>query len=97
MGFNVASIYPLPQFNTVNSLNNYISTANRIIGDNGGNVRVDYHPNDRDSGFARYSYEDFEQTAPNPLVGGSGTDWFLFNTKDFIFGQKKGEVLTQLN
>ncbi len=73
VGFNVASIYPLPQFNTVNSLNNYISTANRIIGDNGGNVRVDYHPNDRDSGFARYSYEDFEQTAPNPLVGGSGT------------------------
>lgn len=72
-GLNVASIYPLPQFNTVNSLNNYISTANRIIGDNGGNVRVDYHPNDRDSGFARYSYEDFEQTAPNPLVGGSGT------------------------
>lgn len=72
-GLNVASIYPLPQFNTVNSLNNYISTANRIINDNGGNVRVDYHPNDRDSGFARYSYEDFEQTAPNPLVGGSGT------------------------
>ena len=72
-GLNVASIYPLPQFTTTNSLNNYISTANRIIGDNGGNVRLDYHPSDRDSGFARYSYEDFEQTAPNPLVGGSGT------------------------
>ena len=73
VGLNVASIYPLPQFNTVNSLNNYISTANRIVNDNGGNARVDYHPNDRDSGFARFSYEDFEQTAPNPLVGGSGT------------------------
>ena len=73
VGVNVASIYPLPQFTTVNSLNNYISTANRIINDNGGNVRVDYHPTDKDSGFVRFSYEDFEQTAPNPLVGGSGT------------------------
>ncbi len=73
VGLNVASIYPMPQFTTVNSLNNYTSTANRIIGDNGGNVRVDYHPSAKDSGFVRYSYEDFEQTAPNPLVGGSGT------------------------
>jgi len=73
VGLNVASLYPLPQSSTVNSLNNYTSTANRIINDNGGNVRVDYHPSDRDSGFVRYSYEDFEQTAPNPLVGGSGT------------------------
>ncbi len=71
IGLNVASIYPLPQ--TAGSFNNFVSTANQIVDDNGGNVRVDYHASDRDSGFARFSYEDFEQTAPNPLVGGQGT------------------------
>lgn len=71
VGLNVASIYPLPQ--TPGSFNNYVSTANQIVNDNGGNVRVDYHASDKDSGFVRFSYEDFEQTAPNPLVGGQGT------------------------
>lgn len=71
VGSNVASIYPLPQ--TAGSFNNYVSTANQIVDDNGGNVRVDYHPTTKDSGFVRFSYEDFEQNAPNPLVGGQGT------------------------
>lgn len=71
VGLNVASIYPLPQ--TAGSFNNYVSTANQIVDDNGGNVRVDYHAGAADSGFVRFSYEDFEQTAPNPLVGGQGT------------------------
>ena len=71
VGLNVASIYPLPQ--TSGSFNNYVSTANQIVNDNGGNVRVDYHPRDKDSGFVRFSYENFQQTAPNPLVGGQGT------------------------
>ena len=71
VGQNVASIYPLPQ--TSGSFNNYTSSANQIIDDNGGNTRLDYRLSDKDSMFFRYSYEQFNQTAPNPLVGGQGT------------------------
>jgi hypothetical protein len=39
VGLNLASIYPLPQ--TSGSFNNYVSTADQIIDDNGGNARVD--------------------------------------------------------
>jgi hypothetical protein len=71
VGLNVASIYPLPQ--TPGSFNNYTSTANQIIDDNGGNARIDYHLNSKDSLFGRFSYESFIQSAPNPLTGGQGT------------------------
>ena len=71
VGLNVASIYPLPQL--PGSFNNYTSTANQIIDDNGGNVRIDYHASSKDSFFGRFSYEKFIQSAPNPLVGGQGT------------------------
>ena len=71
VGLNVASIYPLPQ--TGGSFNNYTSTANQIIDDNGGNTRIDYHVSNKDSVFGRFSYEKFIQSAPNPLVGGQGT------------------------
>jgi hypothetical protein len=71
VGLNVASIYPLPQ--TPGSFNNYVSTADQIVDDNGGNGRLDYHPTDKDSAFARFSYENFQQAAPNPLTGGQGT------------------------
>ena len=71
VGLNVASIYPLPQ--TAGSFNNYVSTANQIIDDNGGNIRVDYHANDKDSAFVRFSYENFQEVTPNPLVGAQGT------------------------
>ncbi len=71
VGLNVASIYPLPQ--TSGSINNYTSTANQIINDNGGNVRFDYHLSSKDSVFGRFSYERFIQSAPNPLIGGQGT------------------------
>ncbi len=71
VGLNVASIYPLPQ--TAGSFNNYTSTANQIINDNGGNVRIDYHASSKDSLFGRFSYERFIQTSPNPLTGGQGT------------------------
>lgn len=71
VGLNVASIYPLPQ--SSGSFNNFISTANQIINDNGGNGRVDYHLSDKDSMFGRFSYERYVQSAPNPLVGGQGT------------------------
>jgi len=71
VGVNVASIYPLPQ--SAGSFNNFISTANQIIDDNGGNIRVDYHASQKDSAFVRFSYENFEETTPNPLVGAQGT------------------------
>ncbi len=71
VGVNLASIYPLPT--GPGSFNNYVSTANQIIDDNGGNARVDYHLSDKDSMFGRFSYEKFVQNAPNPLVGGQGT------------------------
>jgi hypothetical protein len=70
VGLNLASIYPLPQ--TGGSFNNYVSTADQIIDDNGGNARVDYHLSDKDSMFGRFSYERFVQTGPNPLVNGQG-------------------------
>ncbi len=71
VGLNVASIYPLPL--TGGSFNNYVSTSNQIIDDNGGNARIDFHISDKDSIFGRFSYERFIQTSPNPLVGGQGT------------------------
>ncbi len=71
VGVNVASIYPEPQ--TPGSVNNYVSTSNQIIDDNGGNVRIDYHVNDKDSMFGRWSYEKFVEATPNPLTGGQGT------------------------
>jgi hypothetical protein len=71
VGLNVASIYPLPT--NAGSFNNFTSSANQIINDNGGNTRLDYRMSDKDSIFFRYSFEQFDQTAPNPLVGGQGT------------------------
>ena len=71
VGLNLASIYPLPT--APGSFNNYVSTADQVIDDNGGNARVDYHLSDKDSMFGRFSYERFVQDAPNPLVGGQGT------------------------
>src|SRR5205814_6393329 len=70
-GLNVASIYPEPQ--TAGSLNNYVSTANQTIDDNGGNGRIDYHHSDKNTLFGRWSYEKFIQSTPNPLTGGQGT------------------------
>ena len=71
VGLNVASIYPLPT--GPGSFNNFTSSANQIIDDNGGNTRIDYRLSDKDSMFLRYSFEQFVQSAPNPLVGGQGT------------------------
>ncbi len=71
VGLNVASIYPFPT--SAGSFNNFTSAANQIIDDNGGNARLDYRLSDKDSMFFRYSFEQFIQSAPNPLVGGQGT------------------------
>lgn len=62
VGANVASIYPLP--NLPGSFNNYVSSANRIVGDNGGNVRIDHRIGANDSLFVRYSYEKYSLDAP---------------------------------
>lgn len=62
VGLNVASIYPLP--NGPGNFNNYVSSANRIVGDNGGNVRIDHRIGANDSLFARYSYEKYSLDAP---------------------------------
>jgi hypothetical protein len=71
VGLNVASIYPLPT--GPGSFNNFTSSANQVVSDNGGNSRLDYRLSDKDSMFFRYSFEQFVQAAPNPLVGGQGT------------------------
>jgi len=62
VGTNVASIYPLP--NLAGSFNNYVSAANRVVGDNGGNIRVDHKIGTNDSLFVRYSYEKYSLNAP---------------------------------
>src|SRR5436305_2253445 len=62
VGANVASIYPLP--NVSGSFNNYVSAANRVVGDNGGNVRIDHRIGVNDSLFVRYSYEKYSLNAP---------------------------------
>lgn len=72
VGLNVASIYPEPQNPTV-SFNNYTSTANQIVDDNGGNGRIDFHPSDKDTMFVRFSYEYYTESTPNPLTGAQGT------------------------
>ena len=62
VGANVASIYPLP--NLPGSFNNYVSAANRVVGDNGGNFRVDHRIGVNDSLFVRWSYENYSLVAP---------------------------------
>ena len=62
VGFNVASIYPLP--NGSGNFNNYTSTANRTVTDDGFNARIDHRINDHDSLFGRYSYENYKLDAP---------------------------------
>jgi len=54
---NVISLYPLP--NVAGTQNNYLTSLNRDLGDNGGNTRIDYRVGDKDSLFARYSFEKF--------------------------------------
>ncbi|HEV2273319.1 MAG TPA: carboxypeptidase regulatory-like domain-containing protein [Acidobacteriaceae bacterium] len=58
IGSRIANLYPLP--NIPGKLtNNYIDTLNSILGDNGGNVRIDHKISDKDTVFGRYSYERF--------------------------------------
>lgn len=59
VGYAVANLYPLPNVAGAGLFNNYVANLNRNLDDNGGNVRIDQHFNDRDSLFGRYSYELF--------------------------------------
>ncbi|MBI1764060.1 MAG: carboxypeptidase regulatory-like domain-containing protein [Acidobacteria bacterium] len=62
VGFNVASIYPLPQNSSLT--NNYTSVVGRDVGDNSYTFRFDHEFSDRDKFFARYSFGDFRLDAP---------------------------------
>lgn len=59
---NVAGIYPLP--NAPGNFNNFTIAVPRTIDDDGGNIRVDHQFSDKDTFFARYSYESFRLSAP---------------------------------
>jgi outer membrane receptor protein involved in Fe transport len=59
---NVASIYPLP--NAPGNFNNYTIAVPRAVDDDGFNVRMDHQFSQKDSFFARYSYETFRLSAP---------------------------------
>ena len=58
----MASIYPLP--NGPGNFNNYTISVPRAVDDDGFNARVDHQISDKDSFFARYSYETFRLSAP---------------------------------
>lgn len=62
VALNVASIYPLP--NAGGNFNNYTSSLPRSVDDDGFNVRLDHQFSQKDSFFARYSYEVFRLSAP---------------------------------
>jgi len=62
VGFNIASIYPLP--NAPGNFNNFLSTANRDTIDHNYTGRVDHKATDRDSIFVRYTYGRFKLDAP---------------------------------
>jgi hypothetical protein len=54
----VIDLYPLPNLAGIN--NNRLDVFNRNLKDNGGNLRIDQHFSEKDSFFARYSYEAFD-------------------------------------
>ncbi len=62
VGFNVASIYPLPQ--NSNTVNNYTSVVNRKASSDAFTFRFDHQFGENDKFFARYSFEDFSLDAP---------------------------------
>jgi Carboxypeptidase regulatory-like domain/TonB-dependent Receptor Plug Domain len=62
VGARVASIYPLP--NAPGNFLNYYDTADNVIDDNGGNVRVDHIFGPKDTFFTRFSYENYDLIAP---------------------------------
>jgi len=62
VGLTVASLYPLP--NQPGNFNNYLDTADRTINDNGGTARVDHTFGQKDTMFARYSFERYLLVAP---------------------------------
>jgi hypothetical protein len=64
VGLNVASIYPLPNIPGAGNFDNYVSVANRVVDENGFNVRVDHKFSEKDSIFIRYSYDKYKLDAP---------------------------------
>ncbi len=66
VGLNVASIYPLPNTTGVaNGLyDNYISVPNRMVKDATYTGRIDQVISSKDNLFFRYTYQDYNLTAP---------------------------------
>ncbi len=62
VGLNVASIYPLP--NGPGNFNNFSSTANRRVTDDGFTTRIDHRIGDTDNFFGRYQFERYKLDAP---------------------------------
>ncbi len=62
VGLNVLSIYPLP--NGPGNFDNFTSSANRNVTDDGMTTRVDHRVSDKNNFFARYSFETFKLDAP---------------------------------
>ncbi|MEK7405934.1 MAG: TonB-dependent receptor [Acidobacteriota bacterium] len=62
VGLNVAGIYPLPQ--TAANFDNFTSTGNRVVVDNSFSTRVDHQFGERDTFFARYSFDSYKLDAP---------------------------------
>ncbi len=62
VGFNVASIYPLP--NVAGNFNNYVSTANRDVTDDAFTARVDHKLTEKNSFFVRYTFSNYWLNAP---------------------------------
>jgi hypothetical protein len=62
VGMNVGSIYPMP--NGPGSFDNYTSTINRDVSGHSFTGRIDHRAGDRDSFFARFSYEKYNLDAP---------------------------------
>jgi hypothetical protein len=62
VGFNVASVYPLP--NGPGNFDNYTSTVDRTVRDHSVTARVDHRAGDRDSFFVRFAWERYKLDAP---------------------------------
>ncbi|MCC6586408.1 MAG: TonB-dependent receptor [Bryobacterales bacterium] len=66
VGRNVAGIYPLPNAPGRNNglFDNYLSVPNRTVSDNVYTGRLDQTISTKDSLFFRYTYNDYQLTAP---------------------------------
>jgi hypothetical protein len=60
VGFNVASIYPLP--NAPGNFSNYTAVVNRVVDDNEGSIRIDHQASSKNTIFSRFTYDAYATT-----------------------------------